>query len=224
MPPTQHPTAWDDPATRRAWRKLMTWAVLGQILWPATCVGLMAWYVRMPIWTLWFFFVPMIYSFYRTFLQRFYWMGAYHARPFLRHYPWQMFEEPESGINLGDIPGAQRGMAWLKFPNPEAPDEHVTIAMDTHVRAWWWSRRLGKRAKPERKAQVREIWFAGDPRFAAVIAAPGPRRFYLLSQRPDKRDLADPQNAGPEALARARRAGVRLPESTPQSASESPTM
>ena len=183
MPVTHHPSAWDDPATRHAWTRLVTCAALGQFFWPLAWAALLAWYVSMSeTWTLWLFFVPMAYTFYRTFLQVAYWREAFRARSLLRRYPWQRYNAPESGI--GNIPGVRSGCAWLRFPLPDAPDQQVTMTMHSHVRSVWWGGRLGKRAKPERKAQVQEIWFAGDPRMAAVIAVPGPRRLYVLHQRP----------------------------------------
>ncbi|MFJ4782835.1 hypothetical protein [Streptomyces sp. NPDC088794] len=186
MPPPNHPTAWDDPATRRAWNRLAICAVIGQILWPAAWAGLLVWYVIMSIaWTLWLFFVPLAYTFYRTFLQVAYWRGAFRARRILRHHPWQVYEAPESGI--GNIPGVRNGYAWLRFPHPEAPDQQVTMVMHSHVRSVWWGGRLGKRAKPARKAEVRTVWFAGDPCLAAVIAVPGPRHLYVIDQRPSYR-------------------------------------
>ncbi|MGW3446954.1 hypothetical protein [Streptomyces sp. NPDC001076] len=212
MPPTS-PTAWEDQATRRAWTRLLICAALGQVLWPAAWVALLAWYVHMSTtWTLWLFFIPMAYTFYRTFLQWAYWRGAFRARLLLRQYPWHMYEALESGI--GNIPGVRNGYAWLKFPNPDMPDQRVTMVMHSHVRSVWWGGRLGKRAKAERKAQVGEIWFAGDPRFAGVLAVPGPRRLYVIHQRPSYNPglPADAHGAGPQALERARRAGVRVPD------------
>ncbi|WP_316779406.1 hypothetical protein [Streptomyces sasae] len=212
MPPTHHPTAWDDPATRRAWAKLVTCALLGQILWPAVWLGLLAWYVIMSIsWTLWLFFVPLLYSFYRAFLQPAYISWAFHTRRLLRAYPWQVFEEPESGI--GKVPGATDGDVWLSFPNPERVDEKLPMILKSHIRSMWWRRRLGRGHTSVKTAQAGEVWFAGDPRFAAVVAAPGPRHFYVVQQRPmNKRGVADPHGASPAALERARRAGVRLPD------------
>ncbi|MFF4897019.1 hypothetical protein [Streptomyces sp. NPDC001068] len=216
MPPTHLPTAWDDPETRRAWAKLITCAFLGQILWPAVWLGLLLWYVTMSItWTLWLFFVPLLYSFYRAFLQPAYISWAFHTRRLLRAYPWQEFEKPESGI--GRIPGATAGDVWLRLPNPERPGEILALILKVHTRSMWWRRRLGRSYSTAKTAQAEKVWFAGDPRFAAVIAAPGPRRLYVLHQCPkDKRGFADPGEASPAALERARRAGVRLPE--PQSA------
>ncbi|WP_369261217.1 hypothetical protein [Streptomyces sp. R35] len=163
-------------------------------------------------WTLWLFFIPMAYTFYRSFLQPRYFIGAFRARRLLRQYRWQIYETPESGI--GNIPGVRAGYVWLKFPDPEAPDQLVTMVMHSHVGSDWWGGRLGKRAKPERKVQVQEIWFAGDPRFAAVIAVPGPRRLYVIHQRPNynRAVSADARGAGPDALERARRAGVHVPD------------
>ncbi|MEV7324737.1 hypothetical protein [Streptomyces sp. NPDC093970] len=213
MPVTHQPTAWDDPATRRAWVKLLFCAVLGQLFWPAAWTGLLAGYVSMSVtWTLWLFFVPMAYTFYRTFLQVAYWQGAFRARGLLRRYPWQMFDAPESGI--GDVPEARSGYAWLKFPEPDAPNRQVTMVMHSHVRSIWWGGRLGKRAKAARKEQVREIWFAGDPRFAAVIAVPGPRHLYVIRRRPiDHRGPAgDGHSAGSSALEPALPADARVPD------------
>ncbi|MEU9974661.1 hypothetical protein [Streptomyces sp. NPDC051014] len=206
-----HPTAWDDAATRRAWKKLLISAALGQVLWPTAWVGLLAWYAVMSVtWTLWLFVAPMAYTFYRTFLQWAYWRGALRARRLLRQYPWQVHEAPESGI--GNLPGVRDGYAWLRFPDPEAPDQHVTMVMHSHVRSVWWGGRLGKRAKAARREQVREIWFAGDPRFAAVIAVPGPRHIYVIHQGASYTQgvPADGHGAGSQALELARRAGVRV--------------
>lgn len=185
MSPMHHSAAWDDPATRRAWAKLVTCAFLGQALWPAAWLGLLAWYVVMSIsWTLWLFFVPLLYTFYRAFLQPAYIAWAFHTRRLLRAYPWRVFEEPESGI--GDAPGATAGDVWLRFPDPEHPAETLVMILHAHVRSRWWRRRLGRGYTTEKTAQVRQVWCAGDPRFAAVIAAPGPRRFHVLRQPPSK--------------------------------------
>ncbi|MCG7206875.1 hypothetical protein [Streptomyces arenae] len=212
MLPTHHRTAWDDSETRRAWAKLVTCAFLGQLLWPAAWLGLLAWYVSISIsWTLWLFFVPLLYTFYRAFLQPAYISWAFHTRRLLRAYPWQVFEEPRSGI--GEIPGATDGDVWLSFPNPERPDETLPMILKVHVRSMWWRRRLGRGYTTAKAARARQVWFAGDPRFAAVIAVPGPCRLYVVQQRPSgDRGVADTHGASAAALERARRAGVRLPD------------
>jgi len=220
MPPTHHPTAWDDPSTRRAWTKLLTFAIAGQIIWPVVWVGLLALYVVMSItWTLWLFFIPMLYSFYRAFLQPAYIIWALRTRRLLREYGWQVFETPESGI--GTIPDTTAGDVWLTFPTPEGPDEMVPVILRVHIRSAWWRRRLGRGFSTQKTAQAKTVWFAGDPRFAAVIAVPGPRRLYVIHQRPSysKSVSAEAHGASPHALERARRAGVHVPD--PHSAASS---
>ncbi|MER7477024.1 hypothetical protein ABTX60_05090 [Streptomyces sp. NPDC126510] len=214
-------TAWDAPATRRAWMKLVVCAVLGQVLWPTAWVGLLAWYVSSPTWTLWLFFAPMLYAFYRTCLQPAYILWALRARRLLRVYPWQIHMNPESGI--GKIPDAGPADVWLKFPDPDRPNETVGMVMRSHLRAVFWARRLGPGVKPAKAAQVEEIWFAGDPRFAGVIAAPGPRRLYVICQRLSYRGIAPGvEGASLQAVEHARRAGVRVegPSSTAPGAVE----
>jgi hypothetical protein len=202
-------TAWDDPATRRAWTKLIACAILGQILWPAAWVGMLAWYVSSLTWTLWLFFAPMLYAFYRTCLQPAYFVWAFRARRLLREYPWQVHKSPESGI--GKIPDAGPADVWLKFPDPERTTEKVGMVMRSHLRAMFWARRLGPGVKPAKAAQVEEVWFAGDPRFAGVIAVPGPRRLYVICQRLSYTGIpAGTHGAGPQAAERARRAGIRV--------------
>ncbi|MGY6023118.1 hypothetical protein [Streptomyces spinosirectus] len=75
----------------------------------------------------------------------------------------------------------------------------------------WWRRRLGRGYQTAKTAEVAEVWFAGDPRFAGVIAVPGPRRLFLTHQlASSKVSTSDQQSASHEALERARRAGIRV--------------
>jgi hypothetical protein len=78
------------------------------------------------------------------------------------------------------------------------------------VRSAWWRRRLGRGYETDKTRQVAEVWFAGDARFAGVIAVPGPRRFFLLFQLAAKSGSAGGGSASPGAVDRARRAGVRI--------------
>jgi len=219
MSPTSPATAWDDPDSRRAWTTLFTWAVLGQILWPLVCLGSLLLIVG-PEWPVWLCFAPLLYSGYRTVLQRRYLTDAFQIRRILKTYAWNRYKTPESGI--GSVPGAKSGDVWLKLPNPERPADHIPVILHGHVRSPWWRRRLGPGVKPEKMAQVAEVWFAGDARFAGVLAVPGPRRLFLVYQHPttDSRFLTDVREAAPEALDRARRAGVPVPERNDQQPSD----
>lgn len=207
--PTASATAWDDPATRDAWSRLFTFAVTGQILWPVVCAG--AFYAMLLIgqWSMWLLLPIALYGLYRTFLQREYIASAVQARRILRAYPWQMHRTPESGI--GQIPGAKLGDVWLAFANPDQPERDVPVILHGHAGSVWWRRRLGRGYESEKTRQVAEVWFAGDPRFAGVIAVPGPRRLFLLLQFAAPQSGADGEKqASPEAVERARRAGVQV--------------
>lgn len=211
METTYHPTgsAWDDSATVGAWKQLFTFAVVGQILWPAACIGTFVLMILVGRWSMWVMLPAIVYALYRSFLQRQYIVAALQARRILKVYPWQTHKTPESGI--GQIPGAKLGDVWLAFPNPDRLDDAVHIILHGHARSAWWRRRLGRGYETEKTAQVAEIWFAGDPRFAGVIAVPGPKRLFLLYQLETPSAHADGERgASPESLERARRTGFRI--------------
>ncbi|MEU6067333.1 hypothetical protein ABZ864_23280 [Streptomyces sp. NPDC047082] len=173
------------------------------------CVG--AFYAMLLIgqWSMWFLLPIAMYALYRTFLQREYIASAVQARRILRVYPWQVLRTPESGI--GQIPGAKLGDVWLAFPDPDRPERDVPIILHGHAGSVWWRRRLGRGYDNEKTRQVAEVWFAGDPRFAGVIAVPGPRRLFpLLPFAAPQSCAGGEKQASPEAVKRARRAGVRV--------------
>ncbi|MET7380271.1 hypothetical protein ABZT08_15875 [Streptomyces sp. NPDC005526] len=160
-------------------------------------------------WSMWFLLPLALYALYRTLLQRQYIVAALQTRRILKVYPWQARTTPESGI--GQIPGAKSGDVWLAFPDPDQPDGVVRVILHGHARSVWWRRRLGRGYETEKTSQVAEVWFAGDPRFAGVVAVPGPRRLFLLYQLSSGNASAETErNASPEAVVLARRAGVRV--------------
>ncbi|MFE9613689.1 hypothetical protein [Streptomyces sp. NPDC006012] len=198
--------AWEEAATKDAWTKLFTFAVLGQVLWPVMSLGAFVLMILLGKWSMWFLLPLSLYALYRAFIQRQYIVSAVQMRRILKVYPWRSQETPESGI--GQIPGAKLGDVWLAFPNPDRPDTLVRVILHGHVRSVWWRRRLGRGYETEKTAQVATVWFAGDPRFAGVVAVPGPRRLFVLYQ------LAAATTGGergfsPEALSRAQLAGVK---------------
>ncbi|MFB6843398.1 hypothetical protein ACFCXS_00790 [Streptomyces sp. NPDC056373] len=207
--PTSSAEAWEHSATQSAWKKLFTSAVAGQVLWPAVCVGAFVLMILAGRWSMWVMLPVAVYALYRSFLQRQYLVAAAQTRRLLKVYPWRSHKTPASGI--GQIPGAKLGDVWLAFPNPDQSDDVVHVILHGHARSAWWRRRLGRGYGSEQTAQVAEIWFAGDPRFAGVIAVPGPKRLFLLYQLADSHASTDEWVASPEALELARRAGVRVP-------------
>ncbi|MEU5957278.1 hypothetical protein [Streptomyces sp. NPDC047525] len=158
----------------------------------------------------------MMLAFYRSFTQLAYFPWAVRMRRILQQYPWQVLDGVERG--LGEHPGSNEKGPWFAFSNPAKPEEKIPLVFLRTMRRYWWTKRIGgSRTKPELKAQIEPLWFAGDPRFLAVIAAPGregkaPKRKYVLHQRAALDRRIAPFNWGASArdVERARRAGARV--------------
>ena len=132
----------------------------------------------------------------------------------LRTYPWQVLRGVPNGLTkYPDVVGSQYG--WFEFPNPAYPDQRLPLVFGQHMRMEWWSRRLAPRAKPRLKAQIEVVWFAGDPRFIGLIAAPtasgqAPRRLQVITSRwvPMAAANFSDWGATPEDIERGRRVGI----------------
>ncbi|WP_143658448.1 hypothetical protein [Streptomyces sp. Tue6028] len=222
MHPTEYPTAWHHPSTRRAWVHHMVLIVVRSVGWVATWLGSLFLVVATPRWIGWAFLLLLVYATFRAVLQLAYLGPSIQIQRVLWQYPWQFLTDVPRGRNKH--PGLQDDAMWLELPNPEDPEQRIPLPFLSTMRTFWWMRRFGTtRTKPELKAQIEPLWFAGDPRFVAVVAATGrggkgPKRLHLLYQRAAAgRRGADPVhwNACPAALERARRAGAHVPESVP---------
>ncbi|MEV0934185.1 hypothetical protein ACIBMX_42355 [Streptomyces phaeochromogenes] len=224
MRPTDYSTAWDHPPTRRAWIQHMIMIAVRLVGWIAVWVGSLGVLVSFlsPGFTP--LFVPLLgYATYRAVLQLAYFRPSTTIQRVLRQYPWQFLMDVPRGRNKH--PQVQEDEMWFEIPNPEKPEEQIPLLFLANMRTFWWMRRFGtSRTKPELKAQIEPLWFAGDPRFVAVVAASGrggeaPKRLHLLYQRTatGRRGIAPTDwNASPAALERARRAGAHVPDPSPQ--------
>lgn len=219
MNPTKHPTAWDHPPTRRAWILHMI-AIAGRLVgWLAVWIGSLFLIVATPRWIGWLFLLLLIYATFRAVLQLAYIRPSIYIQRVLWHYPWQLLSDVPRGRNKH--PGVQEDEMWLELPNPEEPAEQIPLLFLSGMRTFWWMRRFGTaRTKPELKAEIEPLWFAGDPRFIAVIAADGrkgeaPKRLHLLYQltATGRRGIEPTDwNASPDAVERARRSGAHVPD------------
>lgn len=170
-----------------------------------------------------YLFLPvLLYSTFRAVLQLAYFRPSFQIKRVLGQYPWQFLTDVPRGRNKH--PQVEYDEMWYEFPNPEKPEEQIPLLFFMNMRTFWWMRRFGtSKTKPELKAQIEPLWFAGDPRFIAVIAATSrrsksPRRLHLLYQRTatGRRGIEPTDwNASPAALDRARRAGAHVPDSAP---------
>ncbi|MGW1063581.1 hypothetical protein ACWD4F_03535 [Streptomyces aureus] len=220
MAPTEYPTAWDHPPTRRAFVQHLVLIVLRLVGWIAVWIGSLAVLVVFlsPGFTL--LFVPLLgYAAFRTVLQLAYVRPSLQIQRVLWEYPWQLLADVPRG--RARHPSVEEDEMWLELENPEEPGERIPLLFLSTMRTFWWMRRIGTaRTKPELKAEIEPLWFAGDPRFVAVVAASGrkgdaPRRLHLLYQRTatGRRGIEPTdRNASPAALERARRCGAHVPD------------
>ncbi|MGW5737429.1 MULTISPECIES: hypothetical protein [Streptomyces] len=214
--PDECSTAWEHPRTRRAWALHMCMNVLGFLGWAAAWWGFLVVLVGFFSPGFAVLFVPLLaYSAYRAVLQVSYFPLAFRMRRILRTYPWQVLRRVPYGLTKHpDVQGRQYG--WFALPNPARPEQRLPLVFGQHMRTEWWSRRMAPRAKPGKKAQIDVMWFAGDPRFVGLIAAPtshgvAPRRMHVLRQQTgleEGRRFSD-WGATPEDIERGRRVGIR---------------
>lgn len=219
MNPADYPTAWDHPATRRAWAGHMAMNIIGLVGWPAVWVGML--YLLIGFLSQGFIFlfvVPLCYAFYRAVIQLLYFPPAFHMLRVLQAYPWQVLSNVPKGLD--EHPEAEGNGIWIELPHPVGPlKKGIPLTFVSHHRSSWWLRHIGgPRTKPERKAKLEPLWFAGDPRFIGVVAAPSknagaPRRLHFLYQPSAfTKGAARKQwdDVGPSDIERARRAGARF--------------
>ncbi|MEU6125067.1 hypothetical protein [Streptomyces sp. NPDC047123] len=223
MNPADHPTAWEHPPTRHAWNLLMARNVAGLVAWVGIWIALLA-LTRETRWLLWIFIPYSVYASWRLFVQLFgYFPSAMRELRILRTYPWQVLQGVPRGLDrYPEIVGSQFG--WFEFPHPADRSQNLPLVVSNHLRVGWWHRRMGPRAKPQLKAQIETLWFAGDPRMIGLVAAPSPdgrspRRFKVLAQRLANAPhvLTTEWGTTPEDVERGRRAGFS-PDTAPQAA------
>ncbi|MFF3639607.1 hypothetical protein [Streptomyces sp. NPDC002564] len=217
MNPIHCSTAWEHKPTRRSWIRHLIMNGIGLLGWIAAWFALLAVLIGFLSPGFSFAFVPLlVYSAYRAVIQAFYLPPALQMRRILRTYPWQVLPGVPHGLTKRpDVSGNQYG--WFEFPNPGRPEQRLPLVFGRHLRTEWWSRRMASRARPELKAQIEVVWFAGDPRFAGLIAAStpraeAPRRMHVLRQQMSTdgghRTFAE-WGATPEDIERGRRVGIR---------------
>jgi hypothetical protein len=190
-------------------------AFLGLLAWIAAWLVLLyVLVVHLPSGFIAFFLLPLCYCFYRAVVQLCYFRPALRMRRILRTYPWQVLQGVSHGLgNHSEVAGKHYG--WFEFPNPAAPEQRLPLVFARHYRTEWWHRRMAPHAKPALHMQIGTVWFAGDPRFIGLIAAPGkggtaPRRLHVLEQRmalPEGRLFAE-WGATAADVERGRRVGI----------------
>jgi hypothetical protein len=121
-------------------------------------------------------------------------------RGVLETYPWQVIPP------IGKAHPA--GIEYFQLPDPDEPAKRVRVAFRRFGLGKRWQRAV---------ADARSAGFAcaGDPRFACVVALPGPR--HLLAVRPQHTYVTDrdtrPDSVSEAAWKHAQAAGIAAPPS-----------
>ncbi|MCC8452283.1 MULTISPECIES: hypothetical protein [Streptomyces] len=192
----------------------MVMNVTGLIGWAGGWVFLLWVSTRAPSWVSWVFVPYFVYGPYRVLVQLKYFPAALTMLRILRAYPWQILQDVPRGLTKHpEVESKHYG--WFEFSAPSL-ERRLPLVFAQHLRTEWWSRRMAPRAKPHLKSAIDTLWFAGDPRFIGLVAAPArrgsaPRRLHVLEQRIGMRSgwrFAD-WGATPDDIERGRRAGVR---------------
>ncbi|MPY60229.1 hypothetical protein [Streptomyces spongiae] len=217
--------AWQHPATRRAWTVDLAQHLLGVPL-GIGAAGTVIVNLPTPTWVSVILIVLLVIAGIigicrqAPLVRR-----AFRLRRILRTYPWEVHERglPHA---YSQRHSAHRGRPWFQFPDPDAPESWVMVYLDQDRHTRWWVERMSPQAGPEAKADIRTLWFVGDPRFCAILAVPGKRGPHRMLEIPRQGTLHVGaeiyDNSSPEALIRATKAGARLPElALPAMASDS---
>lgn len=201
MSPMHHKTAWEDPATRHAWRRTALFrsaALLGWIL------GFFAWLfavVMTPAWLLVLWLPVLLVGIWYALLALMAAAALMGIRRVLRVYPWQ--------VGIAEVRSKKNGSTQFVVPNPDRPEKTVGLGYGGVIgtgRHFW--------VRAVKSGQLTAAWFAGDPRYVGVVATPGPRNLLRVAQREATDSRMSPRKRGvsPEARALARAAGARTGE------------
>lgn len=214
MNPIPCRSAWSHLPTRRAWARHIFVSVIGVLGWAACWVLLLAVSTYGPQWIVWICMPYFLYGPYRVAVQVKVVLTAFLMLRVLREYPWMIMRDLPRGLSdRPEVVGSQYG--WFEVPNPSRQDQRLPLVFSSHLRTRWWVKRMSTRAKSRLKMQIQTVWFAGDPRFIGIVAAPtrratAPRRLHVIEQRIGVRSgqrFVD-WCATPEDIERGRRAGV----------------
>ncbi|MFE0254312.1 hypothetical protein [Streptomyces sp. NPDC059010] len=190
------PAAWDTPGTRRAFRLWTARHLARALSWVALWWGALYVTVLLPVAAV----VPMVLVLLSIGTMAIVALGrlamGWRMWRILRAYPWRQ----QSGavrITAGKD-------ALFVLPDPDSPGKTVSLKVSAGLFRTWSREAL--------KDYDEELRYAGDPRFACVVAKPGLRGLGYLAQPTAYDHRTSPRRKGlsPEARRRARAIGARV--------------
>ncbi|EGX54946.1 hypothetical protein SZN_35342, partial [Streptomyces zinciresistens K42] len=180
------PVAWDEPGTAAALARWLAGRVARTVVWLALWWGtVFVTVVLLPPAAV----VPMVLVLAVVGFNVYLSLGAmgryWRMRRILRVYPWRRLP--------GGLRYDERGRrAHLVLPDPDRPEKTVSPKLPgLFFRTWDRIARKG----------LDDLWYAGDPRFACVVARPGLRALTWAAQPTAFNHRTDPRRKGlsPEA-------------------------
>ncbi|GHH23602.1 hypothetical protein [Streptomyces lanatus] len=188
--------AWDTPGTRRALRRWAAWNLAKSLGWVGLWSGaLYVTVMRLPVTAV----VPMVFVLFVIALAAIRALGRLaqgaRIRRILAVYPWR---RQHGAVRI------DKGRAVFVLPDPDDPERTASLRLAAALLRAWTHEAL--------KDYDEELWYAGDPRFACVVAKPGLRGLDCLTQPTAYDTRTDPRRKGlsPEARRRARAIGARV--------------
>ncbi|MER6093473.1 hypothetical protein [Streptomyces bluensis] len=192
------PVAWETPGTPSAlarWAALQLAKIVGWFaLWWAL-VALTV--VVLPVWAVAPMTLPLAVTIYLVVMASWRLRRVWMLRRILTTYPWR--QQP-GGVRYD----ARGRKASFVLPDPDRPEKTVSPKISGFFFRPW--------DRVARKGFDGELWYAGDPRFACVIAKPGLKMLTYAVQPTAFNRRTSPRRKGlsPEARRRARAIGARV--------------
>lgn len=198
--------AWEHPGTKKALSNWIVQRAAKSVCWLGAQVALLYVTLLLPVWFAWIaacLFGFLMYCLVTSLVRL---ADARRMFLVLRTYPWlQQFD----GVKT------KKGRyAVFVLPDPDRP-EKTASPKEAGLFFKRWDRVV-------RKGFKGELWYAGDPRFAVVVAKPGLKSLSFAAQATafDRRTSPRSRGLSPDARRRALAIGARVGPERGQTATE----
>ncbi|MFE0329606.1 hypothetical protein ACFW08_23020 [Streptomyces sp. NPDC058960] len=190
------PVAWDTPGTRRALHRWAARHLAKSLAWVALWWGTVYLTVLLPTAAVVLMVLVLVVIGILAILALGRLFRAWRMRRILAVYPWRQ--------QSGAVRITKAKDALFVLPDPDSPETTVSLKVAAGLFRSWSREAL--------KGYDKELWYAGDPRFACVVAKPGLRGLGYLVQPTAYNPRTSPRRKGlsEEARRRARAIGARV--------------
>ncbi|UXY22273.1 hypothetical protein N8I84_28945 [Streptomyces cynarae] len=190
------PVAWDTPGTRCALHRWTARNLAKSLAWVALWWGTLYLTVLLPTAAVALMVLVLVRIGILAILALGRLFRGWRMRRILAVYPWRQ--------QSGAVRITKAKDALFVLPDPDSPETTVSLKVAAGLFRSWSRETL--------KGYDEELWYAGDPRFACVVAKPGLRGLGYLVQPTAYNPRTSPRRKGlsAEARRRARAIGARV--------------